>query len=89
MLIEKESLGILHEAIRLLEQGFQELPEFSHVVDTDALSKILSEVAKKMQDNYPYPHPLYIGQMMKPEHLDWIGHIWQVLNRAAYTVLNK
>ncbi len=53
MLIEKESLGILHEAIRLLEQGFQELPEFSHVVDTDALSKILSEVAKKMQDNYP------------------------------------
>ncbi len=89
MLIEKESLGILHEAIRYLEQGFQELPEFSHVVDTDALSKILSEVAKKMQDNYPYPHPLYIGQMMKPENLDWIGHIWQVLNRAAYTVLNK
>ena len=68
MFIEKESLGILHEAIRYLEQGFQELPEFSHVVDTDALSKILSEVAKKTQDNYPYPHPLYIGQMMKPPH---------------------
>lgn len=28
MFIEKESLGILHEAIRYLEQGFQELPEF-------------------------------------------------------------
>lgn len=77
MLIEKESLGILHEAIRLLEQGFQELPEFSHDVDTDALSKILSEVAKKMQDNYPYPHPLYIGQMMKPPH---------PIARLAYTL---
>lgn len=77
MLIEKESLGILHEAIRRLEQGFQELPEFSHVVDTDALSKILSEVAKKMQDNYPYPHPLYIGQMMKPPH---------PIARLAYTL---
>lgn len=77
MFIEKESLGILHEAIRRLEQGFQELPEFSHVVDTDALSKILSEVAKKMQDNYPYPHPLYIGQMMKPPH---------PIARLAYTL---
>ncbi len=77
MFIEKESLGILHEAIRYLEQGFQELPEFSHVVDTDALSKILSEVAKKMQDNYPYPHPLYIGQMMKPPH---------PIARLAYTL---
>lgn len=77
MLIEKESLGILHEAIRRLEEGFQELPEFSHVVDTDALSKILSEVAKKMQDNYPYPHPLYIGQMMKPPH---------PIARLAYTL---
>ncbi len=77
MLIEKESLGILHEAIRRLEQGFQELPEFSHVVDTDALSKILSEVAKKMQDNYPYPHPLYVGQMMKPPH---------PIARLAYTL---
>lgn len=77
MFIEKESLGILHEAIRYLEQGFQELPEFSHVVDTDALSKILSEVAKKMQDNYPYPHPLYVGQMMKPPH---------PIARLAYTL---
>lgn len=77
MFIEKESLSILHEAIRYLEQGFQELPEFSHVVDTDALSKILSEVAKKMQDNYPYPHPLYIGQMMKPPH---------PIARLAYTL---
>ena len=77
MLIEKESLGILNEAIRRLEQGFQELPEFSHVVDTDALGKILSEVAKKMQDNYPYPHPLYVGQMMKPPH---------PIARLAYTL---
>ena len=27
--------------------------------------------------------------LMKPEHLDWMSHIWQALNRAAHTVLNK
>ena len=29
---------------------------------------MLLEVAERMQDNYPYQHPLYAGQMLKPPH---------------------
>ena len=32
------------------------------------LEKVLTEVATRMQDNFPYPHPLYAGQMLKPPH---------------------
>lgn len=28
----------------------------------------LGEAARRMQDNYPYAHPLYAGQMLKPPH---------------------
>jgi len=28
----------------------------------------LHEAAQRMQDNYPYAHPLYAGQMLKPPH---------------------
>jgi len=69
MLIEKESLGILQEALQRLEEGFQRLPEFTPSVEMDTLRKVLLEVAERMQDNYPYPHAMYIGQMMKPPHL--------------------
>ena len=24
--------------------------------------------AERMRDNYPYHHPLYVGQMLKPPH---------------------
>ena len=68
MLIDKKSLGILQDALQRLEEGFQGLPEFKPSVDTDNLRKVLLEVTERMKDNYPYPHPLYIGQMMKPPH---------------------
>lgn len=32
------------------------------------VSGVLREVAERLQDNYPYPHPLYAGQMLKPPH---------------------
>ena len=28
----------------------------------------MMEVAEKLQDNYPYFHPYYAGQMLKPPH---------------------
>lgn len=35
----------------------------------DASSKaILEEMANRMKNNYPYAHPLYAGQMLKPPH---------------------
>jgi glutamate/tyrosine decarboxylase-like PLP-dependent enzyme len=68
MSLETQSLNLLHKALERLEEGFKELPEFTTDVDMDALRTVLLEVAEKMQDNYPYQHPLYAGQMLKPPH---------------------
>ena len=32
------------------------------------MRQILGEVATRLHDNYPYHHPLYAGQMLKPPH---------------------
>ncbi|MFC5861033.1 pyridoxal phosphate-dependent decarboxylase family protein [Acidicapsa dinghuensis] len=34
----------------------------------NAMASVLEEVATRMGDNYPYFHPLYAGQMLKPPH---------------------
>ncbi len=33
-----------------------------------AIEEVLQEVAERLKDNYPYGHPLYAGQMLKPPH---------------------
>ena len=43
-----------------------DLPNYVDRENVDA--SILDEVADKMRDNYPYHHPLYAGQMIKPPH---------------------
>jgi glutamate/tyrosine decarboxylase-like PLP-dependent enzyme len=68
MTLETQSLSLLHEALERLESGFGYLPEYNVDVDTDALRTVLLEVAERMTDNYPYPHPFYAGQMLKPPH---------------------
>jgi len=65
---EMQSLACLEDALRTLEAGFQGLPAFETAVDTAELKQVLQEVAEKMRDNYPYHHPLYAGQMLKPPH---------------------
>jgi tyrosine decarboxylase / aspartate 1-decarboxylase len=65
-MLEKESLGLLQQALARLEEGFQNLPKCDCTPDIDALLPVLLEVAERMQDNFPYPHPLYAGQMLKP-----------------------
>ena len=32
------------------------------------MREVLTEVADRLRDNYPYFHPLYAGQMLKPPH---------------------
>src|SRR5213080_400367 len=34
----------------------------------DRLEEVLKATAERLQDNYPYFHPLYAGQMLKPPH---------------------
>ena len=68
MRLETESLALLGEALARLESGFCALPDLSGGPDTSRLRAVLLEVAERMQDNFPYFHPFYAGQMLKPPH---------------------
>lgn len=67
-MFERNTLRYLDEALVILEQGFHELPEFTPAIQPERLRAVLQEVAQRLQDNFPYPHPLYAGQMLKPPH---------------------
>ncbi len=67
--MEKDSLRILRDAIDRLEAGFSNLPPATAAVaDTRFMEHVILEVAERLRDNYPYFHPLYAGQMLKPPH---------------------
>ena len=73
-----QSLGILSSALKRLDEGFSDLPPISaNPVDDIELERTLQQVAERLQDNYPYFHPLYAGQMLKPPH---------PIARLAYTL---
>lgn len=77
-MLEKGSLELLAGALKTLEQGFAALPPQTEPHSDDArLAKVMNEVAHRMQDNYPYFHPQYAGQMLKPPH---------PIARAAYAL---
>ncbi|HUN86313.1 MAG TPA: aminotransferase class I/II-fold pyridoxal phosphate-dependent enzyme [Terracidiphilus sp.] len=64
--------GLLARATKVLEAEFGSLPEFSAAtesgVDLEAMARVLEATAHRLGDNYPYFHPLYAGQMLKPPH---------------------
>ena len=68
MSFDHKSLLLLGKMLNKLESGFKDLPDYQPTPDIDALRPVLMSVAERMQDNYPYQHPLYAGQMLKPPH---------------------
>jgi tyrosine decarboxylase / aspartate 1-decarboxylase len=72
----------LTRATEALEAEFGSLPEFEPQpgLDPKAMAAILNETAHRLGDNYPYFHPLYAGQMLKPPH---------PVARAAYALAMK
>src|ERR1017187_8934043 len=60
--------GLLSRATELLEAEFTSLPPFETAVDPGAMAQVLEATAHRLGDNYPYFHPLYAGQMLKPPH---------------------
>jgi glutamate/tyrosine decarboxylase-like PLP-dependent enzyme len=69
--------GLLSRATELLEAEFKALPAFQAAPDAGAMALVLRATAHRLADNYPYFHPLYAGQMLKPPH---------PLARAAYAL---
>ena len=68
-MIDLDSLNALIAAAKKLDAGFASLPAFDPQVPGAArTSEVLNELATRLQDNYPYFHPLYAGQMLKPPH---------------------
>lgn len=67
-MLEKDTIRILERALAELEGGFKELPDIEHCVDVERIEEVMMQVARAMQNNYPYFHPYYAGQMLKPPH---------------------
>jgi tyrosine decarboxylase/aspartate 1-decarboxylase len=68
-MLEQKSLSALLEAVKKLDGGFANLP----ALESDApgmarIAEVLNGTAERLQDNYPYFHPMYAGQMLKPPH---------------------
>src|ERR1700733_8504564 len=75
---EDIALRLLAAAVPQLEASFRHLPtQAGPVPAIEPMSTVLAEAARRMGDNYPYFHPLYAGQMLKPPH---------PLARAAYAL---
>ena len=76
--LEKDSIRALEAALDRLARGFEHVPPFlpGAVFDEEA-EAVLMEVAEALHADYPYFHPLYAGQMLKPPH---------PLARAAYSL---
>jgi glutamate/tyrosine decarboxylase-like PLP-dependent enzyme len=60
--------ALLTRATEQLEAEFSALPSLDPIADTDRMARVLEDVAKRLGDNFPYFHPLYAGQMLKPPH---------------------
>src|SRR5258707_627635 len=68
-MLDRESLGIFSEVARKLDSEFARLPAFKNQEpEMGHLAEVLGQTAEGLQDNYPYFHPLYAGQMLKPPH---------------------
>jgi glutamate/tyrosine decarboxylase-like PLP-dependent enzyme len=73
---------LLARATEALGREFSSLPDYEAegAVGSDAIAAVLDETARRLGDNYPYFHPLYAGQMLKPPH---------PVARAAYALAMK
>jgi glutamate/tyrosine decarboxylase-like PLP-dependent enzyme len=60
--------GLLQRAAKVLEAEFATLPGYETAIDESAVEQVLAKTAHRLGDNYPYFHPLYAGQMLKPPH---------------------
>src|ERR1700729_3907887 len=73
----QDFLALLAAAQQHLDVGFAHLPPSPQSDLGLEAAAILKQAAERLHDNYPYAHPLYAGQMLKPPH---------PIARAAYAL---
>jgi glutamate/tyrosine decarboxylase-like PLP-dependent enzyme len=62
-------LEMLGPALLRLQEEFASLPDARlQPPGMERAAEVLGEAAARLGDNYPYFHPLYAGQMLKPPH---------------------
>src|SRR5258708_13107967 len=68
-MLDQKSLELLIQAAKTLDAGFSKLRPFeSQAPGIERVAETLNATAERLQDNFPYFHPLYAGQMLKPPH---------------------
>jgi len=68
-MLDQEGLPAFLEAVERLDAGFSDLPAHQNKAPgIERLREALNATAERLRDNYPYFHPLYAGQMLKPPH---------------------
>jgi glutamate/tyrosine decarboxylase-like PLP-dependent enzyme len=68
-MFDNDDVELLRQASAKLREGFAALPGFDVAVPgAERMADVLSLTAERLQNNYPYFHPLYAGQMLKPPH---------------------
>ncbi len=67
-MINPVELELLKDTLAKLAEGYEGMPDFEPGFDVEKTAAVLLSVAERMQDNYPFYHPLYAGQMLKPPH---------------------
>lgn len=68
ILLTRTMNKIEKRAQNTLMHGFRHLPACYAPTDDAAIDAVMQGVATRLQNNYPYHHPLYAGQMLKPPH---------------------
>jgi glutamate/tyrosine decarboxylase-like PLP-dependent enzyme len=74
-----ERLQPLADGLAAMSSWQQQWPAFAQdrslQLDAERQTQILQDLAERLQDNYPFFHPLNAGQMLKPPHpLAWAAY---------------
>lgn len=78
-------LNLLSDALSEFDRGIGAFGPFESAtgVDEQRLRAALSEYVDRMEKNYPFAHPAYAGQMLKPPHpVAWLGYSIAMLVNA-------
>jgi glutamate/tyrosine decarboxylase-like PLP-dependent enzyme len=65
----REQLGVTLDAMQSWMREYGEFPAHpSLAIDEARLAAAVTSLTHRLRDNYPFFHPRYVGQMLKPPH---------------------